>query len=60
MKENTYINEKDRIIFVGLDNGEKYEFAGVFQFAGVKEIKGKKEKKACWKRISKEFPIITA
>jgi len=53
-KERNKLNEKNRIIFVGLDNGEKYQFAGVFKFDGIRE------EKVYWKRIFKEFPIIKA
>ncbi|MDR2582560.1 MAG: hypothetical protein LBC75_03675 [Fibromonadaceae bacterium] len=46
------LNKQNRLIFVGLDDGEKYKFAGVFKYYG------EKEKRAYWKRISKEFPIV--
>jgi very-short-patch-repair endonuclease len=51
-KDEKKLKKNDRIIFVGLENGEKYKFIGIFKYDRIAE------KKAYWKRILEEFPII--
>jgi len=48
-EKNDNPNKKKRIIFAGLNDGEKYEFLGIFEYD---------EKRDFWRRNSIEFPII--